>query len=75
VTDGRDGFIIPPFDGKALAEAIVKLDENRPLLREMSYRALDKSSHFYLPRQAQLIEEAVNNYRSGKRWDTSKYKI
>jgi glycosyltransferase involved in cell wall biosynthesis len=75
VTPGIDGLIVPPFDGEALAAAISKLDQDRPLLKEMSYRALDKSAHFYLPRQAQLVEEAVLNYRAGLRWDMSKYKI
>jgi glycosyltransferase involved in cell wall biosynthesis len=75
VTHGVDGFIVPAFDGEALAEAISKLDSDRQLLREMSYRSLDKSSHFYLPRQAQLVEEAVQNFREGKPWDRSKYKF
>jgi glycosyltransferase involved in cell wall biosynthesis len=75
VTDGVDGLIVPPCDGHALAEAISKLEADRALLREMSYRALDKSAHFYLPRQSQLVAEAVTNYRAGKRFDQSQYKI
>ncbi len=75
VTPEVDGLIVPASDAQSLAGAIARLDENRLLLREMSYRALDKSAHFYLPRQAQLVEEAVINYRAGRPWDRSKYKI
>jgi glycosyltransferase involved in cell wall biosynthesis len=75
VTEGVDGLIVPPFDGPALAAAISKLEADRNLLREMSYRALDKSAHFYLPRQSQLVAEAVTNFRAGRRWDQSQYKI
>jgi glycosyltransferase involved in cell wall biosynthesis len=75
VTHGVDGLIVPPADGKALAEAIERLDQDRQLLREMAYRALDKSAHFYLPRQAQLVEEAVTNYRAGRPLDQTEYKI
>ncbi len=75
VTDGVDGIIVPVGDSKAIAEAITRLESDRKLLREMSYRALDKSAHFYLPRQAQLVEEAVSNFRAGRRWDQSQYRI
>lgn len=75
VTHEIDGLIVPAFDGPALANAIAGLEGDRRSLREMSYRALDKSAHFYLPRQSQLVAEAVTNYRNGNRWDQSKYKI
>jgi glycosyltransferase involved in cell wall biosynthesis len=75
VTDGVDGLIVPIRDGHALAEAISKLEADRALLRHMSYRALDKSAHFYLPRQSQLVAEAVTNFRAGRRFDQSQYKI
>jgi hypothetical protein len=75
VTHGVDGLIVPACDAAALADAIVKLDRDRRLLREMSYRALDKSAHFYLPRQAQMVEEAVLNYRAGAPLDRSMSRI
>ena len=65
VTQGVDGLIVPVCDAPALARAIETLDQDRRLLREMSYRALDKSAHFYLPRQAQMVEDAVLNFRAG----------
>jgi glycosyltransferase involved in cell wall biosynthesis len=71
VTDGVDGLIIEPFSGQAIADAVMSLHADRRLLREMSYRALDKSAHFYLPRQAQLLEEAVLSYRAGESIETS----
>jgi glycosyltransferase involved in cell wall biosynthesis len=75
VTDGVDGLLVPACDAAALAAAIERLDSDRQLLREMSYRALDKSAHFYLPRQAQLVEEAVQNYRAKKPLNQTEYKI
>ena len=75
VTHGVDGLIVPPFDGHALAEAISKLEADRAMLRDMSYKALDKSAHFHLSHQSQLIAEAVTDYRAGRRFDQSQYKI
>ncbi len=75
VTNGVDGLIVPARDAAALAEAIGRLDSDRKLLREMSYRALDKSTHFYLPRQAQLLEGAVMNFRAGRPLSESQYRI
>ncbi|HSV16163.1 MAG TPA: glycosyltransferase family 4 protein [Tepidisphaeraceae bacterium] len=71
VTDGVDGLVIEPYSGQAIADAVTSLNADRQLLREMSYRALDKSAHFYLPRQAQLLEEAVLSYRAGESIETS----
>jgi glycosyltransferase involved in cell wall biosynthesis len=75
VTHGVDGLIVPIRDPVALAEAITSMDKDRKLLREMSYKALDASTHFYLPRQAQLLEEAVGNYRAGRPIGQSQYKL
>jgi glycosyltransferase involved in cell wall biosynthesis len=73
VTHGVDGLIVPVRDAQALADAINQLDQNRKLLREMSYRALDKSAHFYLPRQSQLLQEAVTNFQNGRPLDQTEY--
>jgi glycosyltransferase involved in cell wall biosynthesis len=75
VTHGVNGMIVPIRDPAALAEAILTLDRDRKLLRDMSYKALDASTHFYLPRQAQLLEEAVSNFRAGRPLGESQYKI
>jgi len=75
VTHGVDGLIVPIRDPAALAEAILTLDRDRKLLHDMSYKALDASTHFYLPRQAQLLEEAVSNFRAGRPLSESQYKI
>jgi glycosyltransferase involved in cell wall biosynthesis len=48
VTDGRDGFVVPPADGRALAEAILKLERDRALLAEMSRQALRRAGAFSL---------------------------
>jgi hypothetical protein len=57
VTDGVDGFIVPARDGERLAEAILRLDSDRNLLREMSARALKTVLGFCLPSNAQMIHE------------------
>ncbi len=75
VTHGVDGLIVPARDSQSLADAISALDCDRQLLREMSYRALDKSTHFYLPRQAQLLEEAVANYHENRPLDQTEHQI
>jgi len=69
VTSGIDGLIVPAFDSDSLAAAINQLDSDRPLLREMSNRAFEKSGQFRLSRQTQLLEEAVLNYRAGRPWN------
>jgi len=75
VTHGVDGLIVPIRDPVALADAISTLDSDRKLLHQMSYKALDASTHFYLPRQAQLLEEAVGNFRAGRPIGESQYKL
>jgi glycosyltransferase involved in cell wall biosynthesis len=59
VDHGKDGLIVPACDSKALAEAIALLDQDRPLLREMSHNAFLKSTQFLLPNQAREVEAAV----------------
>lgn len=48
VEDGRSGFIVPPGDAKALAEAILRLARDRRLLAEMSMQALRRVRVFSL---------------------------
>jgi glycosyltransferase involved in cell wall biosynthesis len=59
VTDGVDGLIVPAGDGAALAKAIVKLDQDRALLAEMSHNAFLRSTQFLLPNQARQVEAAI----------------
>ena len=66
VTDGVDGFLVPARDGKALANAILKLDQDRVLLSQMSCKALEKIKEFDLPQNALLINEFVEMARNGK---------
>jgi glycosyltransferase involved in cell wall biosynthesis len=64
VTPGIDGLIVPACDGAALAAAIESLEADRPRVREMSGRAVDKSRQFSLSRQTELIEDAVSKHRA-----------
>jgi glycosyltransferase involved in cell wall biosynthesis len=57
VTDGIDGFVVPPRDSQRLADAIARLDANRKLLREMSANALKTVLAYCLPSNARMIHE------------------
>jgi glycosyltransferase involved in cell wall biosynthesis len=61
VTHGVDGLIIPTGDSQALADAIASLESNRPLLREMSEKALQtvKDPRFSLNGYAEAVEGAL----------------
>jgi glycosyltransferase involved in cell wall biosynthesis len=59
VTDGADGFIVPARDGQALADALARLHNDRPLLREMSRSALTTVRKYDLPSNAILINNEV----------------
>jgi hypothetical protein len=65
VTHGMDGLIIPPRDSQALADAIASLEANRPLVREMSARALEtvKGRQYSLEGYAEAVETALATVR------------
>jgi glycosyltransferase involved in cell wall biosynthesis len=63
VTDGVDGFIVPARDGRALADALSRLDSSRPLLSEMSGNALQTVNRYDLPSNAKLIDTLALNHR------------
>lgn len=67
VTDGIDGFLIPVRDGKSLADALARLNDNRQLLRELSANALITVQKYDLPSNAILINRAVERFRESKR--------
>jgi glycosyltransferase involved in cell wall biosynthesis len=66
VTHGMDGLIVPPRDSQALADAIASLECNRPLVREMSVRALQTVKHhrYSLDGYADAVESALDAIRS-----------
>lgn len=63
VTDGVDGFIVPARDSQSLADALARLDANRPLLVEMSRNALETVKKYDLPSNAQLIDTLASRHR------------
>jgi glycosyltransferase involved in cell wall biosynthesis len=65
VTDGRDGFIVPARDSQALADALARLNDDRPLLRVMSFNALLTILNYDLPSNARMICELVLKHRQG----------
>jgi glycosyltransferase involved in cell wall biosynthesis len=62
VTHGIDGVIVPAGESETLAKAISALAADRKMLGDMSYHALQKSKQFHLPRQADEIERAIDNF-------------
>jgi glycosyltransferase involved in cell wall biosynthesis len=66
VTDGVDGLVIPPRDSQALAEALARLDRDRPSLSEMSKNALAAASNYHLPSNARCLNEQVKLHRQNR---------
>jgi len=56
VTHGVDGLIVPAMDAEALAGAIVRLDDDRALLNQMSAAALVKCRQFSIQNQIDSID-------------------
>lgn len=63
VTNGVDGFIIPPRDSQALADVLANLASHRGLLREMSRQAQISVRRFDLPANIRPILAAVSGGR------------
>ena len=59
VTPGIDGTIVPVGDAKALAAALLGLDEDREKLRAMKVAAREKSRQFSLQRFADGLDGAL----------------
>lgn len=66
VSDGTDGFIVPARNGQALADAIVRLDEDRTLLESMSHAALAKSRTFTIDRYGRSVQDALARFRASQ---------
>jgi glycosyltransferase involved in cell wall biosynthesis len=62
VTDGTDGLIVPARDSQALADAVAKLNDNRPLLRAMSSNALQTVKNYDLLSNARLIQDLATRH-------------
>jgi glycosyltransferase involved in cell wall biosynthesis len=59
VTDGIDGFVVPARDSQALADALARLNHNRPLLQTMSVNALKTVQKYDLSSNARRINQLV----------------
>jgi glycosyltransferase involved in cell wall biosynthesis len=64
VTDGKDGLLVPVRDGRAIADALGRLNNDRELLRMMSFNALETIQNYDLPSNARLICEIASRERS-----------
>lgn len=67
ITDGQEGFLVPPDDIPAISEAIQRFVENRDLLREMSTHARRRAESFSLEKYRQNLKavyEAVLEHTS-----------
>jgi glycosyltransferase involved in cell wall biosynthesis len=66
VTDGFDGLVVPARDGAALANALARLNADRPLITEMSRNAVETVKRYDLPSNAYLINTETQSRRLGK---------
>jgi hypothetical protein len=65
VTDGMDGFIVPPpRDSQALADVLARFDDDRPLLSAMSGNTLLTIQKYDLPSDAGMIPDLVSQHRA-----------
>ncbi len=55
----QNGLIVPPGDTRLLAEAIARLDTDRPLLEFLGVNAAARPADFSLERYVDRLEEAV----------------
>ena len=67
VTEGVDGLIVPARDSQALADAIARLNDDRPLLRAMSANALLTVLKYDLLSNARMIQNIVLERRTADR--------
>lgn len=64
VKDGVNGFIVPGRDAVALAAAIARIVNDRPLRDRMSAAARATASHHTIEHYAEALEDAVNTASS-----------
>lgn len=60
ITHGRDGYLVPVGDEKALADAMADLVENEGARKEFGRNGYDASQRFSVERIADAWDEAVN---------------
>jgi glycosyltransferase involved in cell wall biosynthesis len=63
VTHELDGLIIPPRDSRALADAIARLDSDRPLLRALSANTLQTVKKYKMPSGVRVIQDIITQMR------------
>ena len=61
VEDGATGLLVPPRDAEALAEAIVRLSDDRALARRLSAAGLERLPRFGLTRMAADLEKIYDS--------------
>jgi glycosyltransferase involved in cell wall biosynthesis len=65
---GKTGFITPPRDVQALADAIMEFDHNRNLVKEMSPLCIKASEAFSIDAYGRRLVEIIGN--SNLHWNT-----
>lgn len=61
VEDGRNGFVVPAKDGKALEDSIEQIVSNRSLRAAMSERSLQLSKNYTLAAYRDRLVEAIQS--------------
>jgi phosphatidylinositol alpha-mannosyltransferase len=59
VTQGKEGFLVPPKDSSSLAEAIIRLAEDEDLREKMGAYGREKVKEFSWPK---IVDSIVNYY-------------
>ncbi len=73
ITDGQNGLLVPPKDPIALADAIIRLLEDRPLAEAMGHRAYETVlSKFNMERMIRQLEHLYETTLVGMASDKGK---
>jgi glycosyltransferase involved in cell wall biosynthesis len=62
VQDGKNGFVVPAWDAKSLAEAISRFDEDRELASRMSSDCRATAKHFSIDSYGARLMEIIKKH-------------
>jgi len=66
IQDGEHGFIIPPADSKAIAQAIYRFVKEPTLVQDMRSACKTRAKEFSVQHYAEQLIQAINNIKEGR---------